>query len=260
MGTVRRVTDAQIKELRLLLNKGASLNRAAMKAGMNRKSAWKYRDQRELPSEGRKARTWRTSPDPLTQVWEELTTMLRDEPGLKAVALLEWMQEKYPGRYPDSIRRTLERRIKAWRCAHGPDKEVFFRQSHEPGRLGASDFTHMSILGVTISGESFDHLLFHFCLTYSNWEHVTVCFSESFSSLRAGLQEALWALGGVPDPHRTDRMTLAVNANCEGEEFTGQYFSLMSHYGMVPEATNPSSGNENGDCEQSHRQFGKLAV
>ena len=58
-------------------------------------------------------------------------------------------------------------------------REVFFVQQHPPGRLGASDFTHMEELGVTIAGRSFPHLIYHFVLTYSNWEAGTVCFSES---------------------------------------------------------------------------------
>jgi len=45
--------------------------------------------------------------------------------------------------------RTLQRRVKSWRATEGPAKEVFFAQQHPPGRLGASDFTHMEELGVT---------------------------------------------------------------------------------------------------------------
>ena len=92
-------------------------------------------------------------------------------------------------------------------------------------------------------------------LTYSNWEHVTLCFSESFASLSEGLQNALWALGGVPLRHRTDRMTLAVHPDGNPEVFTQKYQALLEHYGLTGEATNPASGHENGDCEQSHRQF-----
>ncbi|MGY3695906.1 hypothetical protein ACVIGA_005986 [Bradyrhizobium sp. USDA 3240] len=34
-----------------------------------------------------------------------------------------------------NIRRTLERRINAWRALNGPEQDVIFRQQHEPGRL-----------------------------------------------------------------------------------------------------------------------------
>jgi len=254
MRTVRRVTDAQVKELRKWLNQEASLKKAAMKTGMDRKSARKYREGK-LPSEARAPRTWRTRPDPLGEVWPQLEEMLQRDPTLQAVTLLGWLQSAYPGKYPDSLRRTLERRVRAWKAKHGPAKEVYFTQVHEPGRLGASDFTHMGSLGVTIAGQRFDHLLYHFVLTHSNWEHVSVCFSESFASLSEGFQSAVWALGGVPSRHRTDCMSLAVHADGQAEEFTAKYQALMGHYGVVAEATNPASAHENGDCEQSHRRF-----
>lgn len=249
------VTDAQVKELWKWLQREASLKKAAMKANMDRKTARKYRDSGQVPSQSRKARTWRTRLDPLTVVWEELEVELARAPGLQAKTLLEMVQQRYPGRYPNSLKRTLQRRVKQWRALHGPAKEVFFAQVHEPGRLGASDFTHMNRLGVTIQGQRFDHLVYHFVLTYSNWEHVTVCFSESFASLSVGLQNALWSLGGVPVRHRTDRMSLAVHQDGNAEEYTQNYRALLGHYGITAEATNPASGHENGDCEQSHRRF-----
>jgi hypothetical protein len=255
MGTLRRVTDAQVKELRLWLQLGASLKKAAMKAGMDRKSGRKYRGSSPLPSERRGPRHWRTRPDPLAAVWPEIEEQLMREPGLQATTLLGWLQAVYPGVCPDGVRRTLERRVRIWKATHGPAKEVFFAQVHEPGRLGASDFTHMEGLNVTIAGQRFDHLVYHFVLTRSNWEHVTVCFSESFASLSEGLQNAWWALGGVPARHRTDRMTLAVHADGHAEQFTTRYQALMRHYGVTAEATNAYSGHENGDCEQSHRRF-----
>jgi hypothetical protein len=75
MGTVRRVTDAQVKELRAWLRQGSSLKKAARKADMDRKSARKYREG-PLPSEVRAPRTWRTRPDPLAGVWAETEAKL----------------------------------------------------------------------------------------------------------------------------------------------------------------------------------------
>ena len=40
----------------------------------------------------------------------------------------------------------------------------------------------MESLGVTIGGQPFDHLVYHFVLTYSNWESITICFSESLKA------------------------------------------------------------------------------
>jgi hypothetical protein len=166
-----------------------------------------------------------------------------------------WLLQKYPGQFAEGQLRTLQRRLKAWRATQGPAKEVFFSQVHPPGRLGASDFTHMTSLGVTIAGQTFEHLVYHFVLTYSNWETATVCFAESFESLSEGLQNAWWELGGVPERHRTDRLSAAVNNPSQRHEFTQRYESLLEHYGLVGEKINARQAHENGDVEQSHRRF-----
>src|SRR5438067_1716366 len=57
-----------------------------------------------------------------------------------------------------------------------------FPQEHRAGEYGQSDFTSMNDLGITIGGERFDHLLYHFVLPYSRWETGMVCFSESFET------------------------------------------------------------------------------
>jgi len=124
--------------------------------------------------------------------------------------LFDALQREHPGRFADGQLRTLQRRIKVWRGLNGPPREVFFAQEHRPGVLCQSDFAHAGKLGIRIAGQPFDHLLYHFVLTCSNWETVSICQSESFESLSAGLQAALWELGRVPAEHRTDQLTAAV--------------------------------------------------
>ena len=72
------------------------------------------------------------------------------------------MQREYPGEYEDRQLRTLQRRLKHWRATEGPSKEVMFAQDHHPGELSQSDFTHMDEVGVTIGGELFKHMVYHF--------------------------------------------------------------------------------------------------
>jgi hypothetical protein len=253
------VTDRQFRRLRMLLQTETTLANAADKAGIDEKTARKYRRSDLLPTQRHAPRTWRTRQDPFQDVWPELQELLRLNPGLQAKTLFLDLQRRFPGRFPDVQLRTLQRKIKDWRALEGPPKEVFFCQDHQPGALCASDFTHMTELGVTIAGEPFDHLVYHFVLTYSNWETATVCFSESFESLCDGLQNALWELGGVPKQHRTDHLTAAVNIDPNPELFTQRYQALLAHYGLKPQAIGVRQPHENGDVEQSHYRF-KQAV
>jgi len=232
---------------------------AAAKAGMDVKTARRYLQDGGLPSEMKTERAWRTRSDPFDEVWEGIRKQIQANPGLEAKTLFEALQRQHPGKYGDGQLRTLQRRIKNWRSTEGPGKEVFFVQQHVPGRLGQSDFTYMNELEITIARQSFPHMLYHFVLTYSNWEDVTLCYSESFESLSDGLQNAVWELGGVPLQHQTDRLTTAVNNNCDEKEFQSRYQALMRHYRLEPLKIQAGKANENGDIEQRHHRL-KRAV
>jgi hypothetical protein len=250
-----RIVDRQVRTLWRLLEDGETLTGAAVKCGMERKTARRYRDMKKLPSDSRQPHDWRTRPDPFAEVWPQVVEQLEREPQLQPKTLFAWLQEQHPGRFAEGQVRTLQRRIKAWQATAGPSKEIYFEQVHEPGRLCASDFTHMSSLNVTIASQPLPHLVYHFVLTYSNWESVQVCFAESFESLSSGLQKALWELKGVPARHRSDRMSSAVNNLSERKEFTERYQDLLTYYGLTGEKIRPRQAHENGDAEAAHGHF-----
>ena len=253
------VTDHQVRLLMKAIKTEKTLELAAAKAGMDAKTARQYRRSGNLPSETKPPHTWRTRPDPFEAVWAEVRAKLADNAGFEAKTLFDYLQRRYPGRFSDGQLRTLQRRVKGWRAVEGPRQEVMFEQVHEPGALGQSDFTRMGSIGITIAGQLFDHMVYHFVLTYSNWETGTVCFSESFESLSEGLQNALFELGGVPRTHQSDRMSAAVSNLSERKDFTERYEALLGHYGMAGRKSQAGKAHENGDVEQRHHRF-KRAV
>ena len=202
-----RITDRQVR-LYMTNRKSHTQETAAAKSGMSERTARRIEHNGKLPSQTPR-RYWRSRPDPFADVWEsEVVPLLRGVPKLKAVTLLRKLQEDHPERFPDSMRRTLERDISQWRALEGPGKEVFFPQTYQPGVRGLSDFTHMEKLGVTIAGVAFGHLLYHFVLAFSRWKYASVVDGgESFQALAAGLQNALWQAGGCPSEHRSDSLS-----------------------------------------------------
>jgi len=255
------VTDRQVRTLMKLNQQEQTLAQAAAKVKMCENTARKYLRSETLPSQSKSERNWRTRQDPFQTVWDQVRGMLELNPGLEAKSVFEWVQRKYPGQYADGQLRSFQRRVKQWRALEGPAKEVYFAQTHQPGQLAESDFTNMNALGITICGELFPHLVYHFVLTYSNWETGSICFSESFESLSAGLQQALWELGGVPAYHRSDRLSAAVQEiGKSGEpEFTRRYQALLRHYRLEGQKIQAGKANENGDVEQRHHRL-KQAV
>jgi transposase len=252
------VTDNQVRMLMKLVNQEKLLKTAAAKAGMSEKTARKYRKSGKLPSQCKVVHDWRTRPDPLDpDDWHWAEEVLQNNDGIEAKTLFEVLQREHPGKYQDSQLRTFQRRVKLWRALKGPGNEVFFPQVYNPGEWCESDFTRMKSLGITINGIPFDHMLYHFVLCYSNWETGTICFSESYESLSAGLQNALWKLGGVPKYHRTDNLTSAVNPVGNPEVFTSNYRGLAKHYGFESHKIQPGCPNENGDIEKRHDRLKK---
>jgi transposase InsO family protein len=227
---------------------------AAAKASFSPSTAYRFEKDPRLPSQKKQPRG-RRRPDPLAALFEsEVVPLLKAAPGLRPVAIFEEMLRRHPELQP-GIRRTLERRIRAWRALHGGEREVIFRQVQEPGRLGLSDFTDMGALGVTIARVPLDHRLYHFRLAYSGFEHAHVVLGgESFVALAEGMQNALWALGGAPREHRTDSLSAAFRNldQAAQEDLTRRYEALCAHYQMTPTRNNPGLAHENGAIEGPH--------
>lgn len=245
----KRITDHQVSKYKEL-RRQSEQEAAAAKVGVSVRSARRIERATHLPSQ-REPRAWRTRPDPFAGIWdEELVPLLRGAPALTATTLLEELQRRDPERFGAELLRTLQRRVRQWRALEGEAREVFFAQQHEPGRLGLSDFTDAGELGVTIDGTALLHRLYQFALAFSGWRHVEVVLGgESWVALSGGLQNALWALGGVPREHRTDSLSAAYNNLAEKEELTRRYEELCETYGMLATRNNRGESHENGSIE-----------
>lgn len=245
-------TDQQVK---LLMQKLKKHNQeiAAAKAGMDVKTARKYLQSGQLPSEMKAAHTWKTRPDAFALHWPECAQMLETSPRLEAKTLLEYLIRQYPEHYTIHQMRTFRRRVSNWRAEFGALNPIIFNQELKPGRQSQSDFTNMNELNITINRQPFNHLLFHFMLPYSCWESIQLCFSESFESLVTGFEKAVWELGYVVKEHRTDNLTAATKAmGGSRREFTERWQEVMKYYDIIPTTNNIGVSNENGSVEKSH--------
>ncbi len=194
------VTDRQVRLLMELDRKGERLETSAAKAGMDEKTARKYRRLGRLPSQVRAPHVWRTREDPFMEIWEEARGMLGLLPGLEVKTLFEYFRRGDPGRFSDGQLRTPT----AGQAVAGPGRagsgglfppgsssggyqriglhvHELARRDHQPSVLRSS--------ALPLRADVLD------------WEAGTICFSESFESLSQGLQDALWKLGGPSGPN-----------------------------------------------------------
>ena len=233
---------------------------AAARSGFSRATAYRIEADPRLPSQKMLPRE-RRRPDPIAHLWDaEIVPLLKATPGIRAVAVFDEMRRRHP-ELGEGVRRTLERRIRRWRALNGSEQDVIFRQEHPPGRMGLSDFTDVAELGIMISGEPLAHRLYHFRLAFSGFAHAHVVLGgESFVALAEGLQNALWALGGVPEQHRSDSLSAAFrNLDAQAQEdLTKRYEALVAHYKMTPTRNNPGVAHENGSIESPHGHLKKV--
>lgn len=255
------IKDFKVSKMFTMLRNGCAVAEIARRLPMSEKTIRSYRDKNALPSQvERPPRTHRTRVDPLEAFWPEVAELLESDSRLKPITLLDWLQQKHnvPGCepaeqvVPDTLRRTLERRVHKWKLEHDVEQEVVFPQVHQPGDVMAFDFVDLNCLNVTIHGKQLDHKLFHAVLTYSNWEHLHLCYSESFEAVATGLQDALYRAGGVPQRVRSDSLSAAVNNLSSDKEFAKQYRGLLDHYGLKGHRINVRKPQENGDVESAN--------
>jgi hypothetical protein len=250
----KRIKTYQIQVYMKARKEGLPQEPASTIAGISLRSGQRIDAGEQATDRGHVATTRRVA-DPLASVWaSELEPMLRSQPSLKPTTLYEYLQEQHPGKY-GSVLRTLQRRVQAWKAIHGDSPEVMFELRHEPGLLGLSDFTELKGISITIKGQRFEHILYHYRLGYSGWQYAQIIQGgESFIALSEGLQNALQACGGSPKQHRTDSLSAAYRNHGGGphKPLTHLYDELCHHYRLQPTRNNLGIAHENGAIECSH--------
>jgi hypothetical protein len=250
------VTDRQVRLLRKKRMEGMTLDAAASAAAMSERTARKWQ-RGPLPSGTKEPRQWRTRTDPFEEVWAsdiEPLLVADTEGKLEAKTIFTELCRRRPEQFEPGQLRTLQRRVRDWRAQHGPGKEVYFPQQHLPGKMASIDFTHGKELGVTIAGVAFVHLFFELVLAYSGWRFVQLAFGETFEALLSGLQNALWALGGVPEVMRMDNLSAATHElkQTAGRGLTARFAQVVEHYDFRASRIRPGESHENGVAEKAH--------
>ncbi|MGH7594235.1 MAG: IS21 family transposase [Gemmatimonadales bacterium] len=254
------ITEQQYR--RLMKNhreNGGVVSHAALRAGMDRKTAAQYLKGQQSPGERQRQTGKRTRgrPDPLAGgLWAAALSWLEPTPEIDAKTLFEHLLsgcQEWVATAGGALR-TFQRRVKEWRELNGPSKEVYFPQIREPGKCLQFDWTRVKEkdFAVTIAGQPFKHLLTHTVLPYSNWEWATPCLSESGLSLKRGIQEALWQLGGTPPVAQTDQSSAAthqISREDKKRTFNAEYLAFCKHLGVEPRSTHVRCPDENGDVE-----------
>ena len=197
--TKRRVTPQQKKLFMQLRPKKGVASAAAI--GGHRSTGCRTLEKGRKqagnqPSEDSPPRQ-RTRPDPLGTFFESKVVLILERcPDIKPITVFHDLRNTEPAFQPN-YRRTLERRIRAWRAQTGAEKEAMFPQTKRPAvTFVIADFTHLKSEEVTTQGASLRYLFCHFRLPWSYYRFVFVVVNdESFTALAEGIQDAVAELG-----------------------------------------------------------------
>ena len=76
----------------------------------------------------------------------------------------------------------------------------------------------------------------------------------TFLALKQGLQNALWALGGIPEVVRSDNTSAATHEmkRSRGRALNDNCAALLDHYGLRSTRINRGKSHENGVAERAH--------
>ncbi len=255
------VTDSQVIALWKEFKQVKVIKIAALKTGMNRKTASKYLKQQTLPSEIPKVRNWRTRPDPLKKIWIKAEEFLSITPNIEAKALFDHLLEQYPNDVKIDQLRTFQRRVKRWRIKEGANQEVYFDQLTVPGKLAQLDWIDMNKFEIIINKKIFKHKLSHFTLVHSNIESATICSSESLLAIKKGLRDFLYrVVGKAPQILQVDNSSAATHRPSKEKSkrvFNSEYLEVLKYYGMDAQKTNVKKPNENGVIESQNGHLKK---
>lgn len=82
---------------------------------------------------------------------------------------------------------------------------------------------------------------------------MAVAFGGTFEALVAGVQGALWALGGAPDVLRSDNLSAATHElkASNGRDLTPRFRAVHEHYRMRSSRITPGRAHENNVAEQA---------
>jgi hypothetical protein len=96
--------------------------------------------------------------------------------------------------------------------------------AYQPAEIGFCDLTRLKRVAITLRGELFPQLLFHYRLAWSGWAYGQITHGrESFLALSEGLRNGMAACGGLPRELCTDRLSAASRKR-----------ALRAHYGLSP--------------------------
>lgn len=246
------LTMLEINSIKYLRDdKSLSVNAIANIHNINWRTAKKYADSNQIPTEcvkSKKGMMYEEKWGEIVSDWLLEDLRLKKKSRRTNKNIFSCLKEmEFPGSY-----RTVCNFIQEWRDGRslledGFDKN-YERLSHPPAEAQL-DFGHMEAVK---DGKYIDVHCLVMTLPFSNAAYTIPLPAENQECLFHGMKIIFNLLGGVPRKIRIDNMKTAVikpRKHNEETVFTNEFLKFANFYGFEPQACNAYSGNEKGNVE-----------
>jgi len=225
------ITDEQADILFKALDEGKTLAEAARRAQVSYNTARKYRSLNTYPGK-MKGITTRERQRLFDDEWEQrVVPFLGENPGASAQEVLTHLIDLKPKVYSQSMLRTLERRLKAYKL-ETPSLQITDSIAHKD----VEDLCVTSLIKprteIYVRGHQFRHLLFLYYNPFHRWIHLAPVTEATYGEVLEFMEEAFWISGLIPKRHfhyqinEYEQMSGLPLAEWEGMK------RFMAYYGM----------------------------
>lgn len=247
------LTMPEINCIKLMRNqKSLSINQISKTLGINWRTAKKYADEDQLPTEKKPEKSGMMYEEKWGQIvsdwlWEDQKLKKKNRRTNKGI-FYALQKLGFKGSY-----RTVSYFIKEWRDGREDIEEETRDKNYErlihPPAEAQLDF---GLMEAVQNGKYLDVRCLVMTLPFSNSAYTMPLPSENQECLLHGMKMIFKQLGGVPKIIRIDNMkTAVVKPRNKHEEavFTNEFLQFANHYGFEPQACNAYSGHEKGNVE-----------
>lgn len=247
------LTMPEINCIKLMRNqKSLSINQISKTLGINWRTAKKYADEDQLPTEKKTKKSGMMYEEPWGEIvsdwlWEDQKLKKKNRRTNKGI--FQGLQALgFEGSY-----RTVSYFIAEWREGREDIEEEAKDKNYErlihPPAEAQLDF---GLMEAVKEGKYIDVHCLVMTLPYSNSAFAVPLPAENQECLLYGMKTIFQQLGGVPRTIRIDNMKTAVIKPRDRHEeavFTNEFLQFANHYGFEPQACNAYSGHEKGNVE-----------
>ena len=242
------INVTEFQEIIKLRNKGYKQKDIARAIGASLRTVQRYLSTGKIPAY---KRTKPSKKDPLAD-FRGIVNGIFNDPEIKLKPRSSDIFRRLIKLGYEGSLRTVSRKTKELRD-RSKNKEIYFEQAVEAGKMAEGDFTVIDVPFITGTQKK---QLWVTTLKNSSGSFAKSFNNQTFESFAQGTVDSFNYFGGVPETYRLDNLSPVVKKILKSHRVTTDKFNeLLAHYEFKASFCNPGKGNEKGSVESINKHF-----